>query len=91
MIGATSPAVDARMVVAGFNSSEIVALNSINGRVAWSDSLTIRTTRLHPCRANAIVGRPVIDGDRVFAVSPGAHGQLICVPVNVFGRRYRLD
>ena len=49
VIGATSPAVDSRMVVAGFNSGEIVALNSINGRVAWSDSLTSRATQITPC------------------------------------------
>ena len=37
------------MVVAGFNSGEIVALNSINGRVAWSDSLTKLFTQVTPC------------------------------------------
>jgi outer membrane protein assembly factor BamB len=90
VIGATSPAVDSRMVVAGFNSGEIVALNSINGRVAWSDSLTSRATQITPLsELNAIVGRPVIDGDRVFAVSHG--GRMVSIDMRTGERIWTTD
>ena len=90
VIGATSPAVDSRMVVAGFNSGEIVALNSINGRVAWTDSLTSRSTQITPLsELNAIVGRPVIDGDRVFAVSHG--GRMVSIDMRTGERIWTAD
>ena len=90
VIGATSPAVDPRMVVAGFNSGEIVALNSINGRVAWTDSLTSRSTQITPLsELNAIVGRPVIDGDRVFAVSHG--GRMVSIDMRTGERIWTAD
>ena len=90
VIGATSPAIDSRMVVAGFNSGEIVALNSINGRVAWSDSLTSRATQITPLsELNAIVGRPVIDGDRVFAVSHG--GRMVSIDMRTGERIWTAD
>ena len=78
------------MVVAGFNSGEIVALNSINGRVAWSDSLTSRATQITPLsELNAIVGRPVIDGDRVFAVSHG--GRMVSIDMRTGERIWTAD
>ena len=90
VIGATSPAVDARMVVAGFNSGEVVALNSLNGRVAWSDSLTSRAIQITPLsELNAIVGRPVIDGDRVFAVSHG--GRMVSIDMRTGERIWTAD
>ena len=90
VIGATSPAVDSRMVVAGFNSGEVVALNSINGRVAWSDSLTSRATQITPLsELNAIVGRPVIDGDKVFAVSHG--GRMVSIDMRTGERIWTAD
>lgn len=72
IIGATSVAVNEQIVVAGFNSGEVVALNSVNGAVLWTDSLTSRGTQVTPLsKLNAIVGRPVIDRDRVFVTSHG--------------------
>jgi outer membrane protein assembly factor BamB len=72
IIGATSVAVNEQIVVAGFNSGEVVALNSVNGAVLWTDSLTSRGTQVTPLsKLNAIVGRPVIDRDRVIVTSHG--------------------
>jgi len=72
IIGATSVAVNDQIVVAGFNSGEVVALSPINGNVLWTDSLTSRGTQVTPLsKLNAIVGRPVIDRDRVIVTSHG--------------------
>ena len=72
IIGATSVAVNEQLVVAGFNSGEVVALSPINGNVLWTDSLTSRGTQVTPLsKLNAIVGRPVIDRDRVIVSSHG--------------------
>ncbi|MCH1542070.1 MAG: PQQ-binding-like beta-propeller repeat protein [Alphaproteobacteria bacterium] len=72
IIGATSVAVSDQIVVAGFNSGEVVALSPINGNVLWTDSLTSRGTQVTPLsKLNAIVGRPVIDRDWVIVTSHG--------------------
>jgi outer membrane protein assembly factor BamB len=72
IIGATSVAVNEQIVVAGFNSGEVVALSPVNGNVLWTDSLTSRGTQVTPLsKLNAIVGRPVIDRDRVIVTSHG--------------------
>lgn len=72
IMGATSAAVNEQAVVAGFNSGEVVALSPINGQVAWSESLTSRGTQVTPLsQLNAIVGRPVIDRDRIYVTSHG--------------------
>jgi len=72
IIGATSVAVNEQVVIAGFNSGEVVALSPVNGNVLWTDSLTSRGTQVTPLsKLNAIVGRPVIDRDRVIVTSHG--------------------
>lgn len=69
---ASSPAVSDQIVVAGFNSGEVLALGTINGALSWSDSLTSRATQITPLsELNAIVGRPVIDRDRAIVTSHG--------------------
>lgn len=77
ILSASSPAVVGNLVVAGFSSGEIIALRANNGTVNWSDSLS-RAGQLTPLSdLNPIVGRPVIDRDRVFAVSHG--GRMVAV------------
>lgn len=72
IMGATSAAVNEQAVVAGFNSGEVVALSPVNGQVAWQSSLTSRGTQVTPLsQLNAIVGRPVIDRDRIYVTSHG--------------------
>lgn len=69
ILGGASPAVDAGVVVAPYSSGELFALKAENGRVVWSDSLS-RTRRLTPLGSlSAILGRPVIDRGRVYAIS----------------------
>ena len=72
VMGATSAAVNDQIVVAGFNGGEVTALSPVNGQVAWNESLTSRGTQVTPLsQLNAIVGRPVIDRDRVYVTSHG--------------------
>ncbi len=69
LLGGTSPAVEGEIVVAAYNSGELFALRVENGRVLWSDSLAA-TRNVDPVSGLAdIRGRPVIDRDRVFAIS----------------------
>lgn len=71
ILGAASPALSGQSVIAAFSSGELFALRTENGSISWSDSLT-RTGRLTPLSSiNDIDGEPVVDGDRVFAISHG--------------------
>jgi len=69
LLGAASPAVEGDIVIVPYTSGEIYALRVENGRVLWSDNLATA----QPLGAlNSIAdvrGQPVIDRDRVFAVS----------------------
>jgi outer membrane protein assembly factor BamB len=69
LLGAASPAVEGDVVVVPYSSGELFGLRIENGRVLWSDSLATA----QPLGAlNSIAdvrGQPVIDRDRVFAVS----------------------
>ena len=90
ILSASSPAVSEQTVVAGFNSGEVAALRTINGTVSWSDSLTSRATQVTPLsELNAIVGRPVIDRDRVFAVSHG--GRMTSIDLRTGERIWTID
>ena len=72
ILASSSPAVSDQMVVAGFNSGEVSALNTINGSTIWNDSLSSRATQVTPLsELNTIIGRPVIDRDRVYVTSHG--------------------
>lgn len=69
ILAATSPAVAGSIVIAPFSSGELFALRAENGTVLWSDSLTRTGNMTSLSELNDIAGRPVIDGDRVFAIS----------------------
>ncbi len=69
LLGGASPAVEGEIVVVAYNSGELFALRVENGRPLWSDSLAASRT-INPMTGLAdIRGRPVIDRDRVFAIS----------------------
>jgi outer membrane protein assembly factor BamB len=69
LLGGASPAVEGEIVVVAYNSGELYALRVENGRPLWSDSLAASRT-VDPMSGLAdIRGRPVIDRDRVFAIS----------------------
>lgn len=90
ILSASSPAVNDQIVVAGFNSGEVIALRTLNGSVNWSDSLSARSMQVTPMsELVAIVGRPVIDRDRVFAVSHG--GRMVAIDVRSGERVWTAD
>jgi len=90
VMGASSPAVTDQVVVAGFNSGEVVSLRVLNGTPNWSDSLSSRSTQVTPMsELTAIVGRPVIDRDRVFAVSHG--GRMLSIDLRSGERAWTVD
>lgn len=69
ILAATSPAVAGSIVVVPYSSGELFALRVENGTVLWSDSLTRTGNLTSLSELNDIAGRPVIDRDRVFAIS----------------------
>ena len=78
------------MVVAGFSSGEVASLSIVNGTAIWNDSLSSRATQVTPLsELNAIVGRPVIDRDRVFVTSHG--GRTAAIDVRTGERIWTAD
>lgn len=69
ILAATSPAVTGSIVIAPYSSGELFALRAENGTVLWSDSLTRTGNLTSLSELNDIAGRPVADGDRVYAIS----------------------
>ena len=69
LVGAASPAVSGSTVVAPYSSGEIFALLAENGRELWSDNLATRDRTDQASDLADIRAMPVIDGDRVFAIS----------------------
>lgn len=82
VLGLPAPAVAGSVVVAGFGSGDLLALNTESGEVLWSDNLGATGSGLS--QLSAIVGMPVIDRDRVFAGSLGGIVLSIDLPT---GRR----
>lgn len=77
LLGGASPAVAGEVVVVAYSSGELYALTVQNGRALWSDNLA-GTRGIDAVSSLAdIRGRPVIDRDRVFAVSHSGRMQAI--------------
>ncbi len=69
LLGASSPAVNDATVVVAYSSGELFGLRSQNGRVVWSEVLSMaRKTGALPAIAD-IRGLPVINDGRVYAIS----------------------
>jgi len=69
LMGAASPAVVGDSVVVAYASGEVYNLRAENGRVSWNYALTT-PTQIGALPAIAdIRGLPVVDHDRVFAIS----------------------
>jgi outer membrane protein assembly factor BamB len=84
LLGAASPAVDGDTVIVPYSSGELFALRVENGRPLWSDNLAaIRRADAVSALAD-IIGRPVIDRGRVYAISHS--GRMVAIDA-VSGRR----
>jgi len=89
LLGAASPAVEGDIVIVPYTSGELFALRVENGRVLWSDNLATA----QPLGAlNSIAdvrGQPVIDRDRVFAVSQS--GLMVAIDLRTGDRVWEQD
>ncbi|HXQ50937.1 MAG TPA: PQQ-binding-like beta-propeller repeat protein [Stellaceae bacterium] len=89
LLGAASPAVEGDVVVVPYSSGELFGLRVENGRVLWSDNLATA----QPLGAlNSIAdvrGQPVIDRDRVFAVSNS--GLMVAIDLRTGDRVWEQD
>jgi outer membrane protein assembly factor BamB len=89
ILAATSPAVQGPIVIAPYSSGELFALRTENGTVLWSDSLTRTGNLTSLSELNDIAGRPVIDGDRVVAISHS--GRLVSIDLRTGERVWTRD
>jgi outer membrane protein assembly factor BamB len=89
LAGSASPAVQGDVVVAPFSSGDIMAFRVDNGRVIWTDNLSV--TRRFDALSNLsdIRGRPIIDGDRVFAISHS--GLMVSIDLRTGERAWEQD
>ena len=71
LLGHAAPAFAEGLVVAGFESGELVAVTADAGTLAWSDNLSSAAGRSSVLDLAAIRGLPVIDRGRVYATGEG--------------------
>jgi outer membrane protein assembly factor BamB len=69
LLGGASAAVEGEVVIAPFSSGELDALEVENGLPLWSDNLASARHVDAVAALADIRGRPVVDGDHVFAAS----------------------
>jgi len=84
VLGGASPAVDRGVVVVAYTSGELIALKVENGRVLWQDALITASRTDVVSGLSGIRGRPIIDRDRVIAISNA--GLLVAIDLRT-GRR----
>ncbi|MFQ5958479.1 MAG: PQQ-binding-like beta-propeller repeat protein [Alphaproteobacteria bacterium] len=84
LMGAATPAAGSGLVIAAYSSGEVFALRADNGRVLWSDALAFRTRMGALASLADINGSPVIDRDRVYAVSHA--GRLVAISLRTGDR-----
>ena len=90
LIGSTVPAVsEDGIIIVPYPSGDIYALREENGAVLWQDSLAaLRRTTVLGSIAD-IRGAPVIDGDRVYAVSYS--GRMLALDLKRGGRLWEQE
>jgi outer membrane protein assembly factor BamB len=71
VLGLPAPALGEGLLIAGFGSGDLVALNPTGGAVIWSDSLAASRGRNSLADLSTILGRTAIKSGRAFAASMG--------------------
>ena len=69
VLGSSSPAIDEGTLIAAFASGELLALRAANGQLAWQDALTRTGSLTALATLNDIVGQPVVERGRVYAIN----------------------
>jgi outer membrane protein assembly factor BamB len=89
LLGGGSPAVKDNIVVVAYSSGEVYALGVDKGEVLWTDSL-ISSLRVDSISAIPhIRARPIIDDDKVYAVSHG--GRTVALDLKTGARLWQQD
>lgn len=89
LAGGASPAVAGDLVVVPYSSGELYALRVENGRALWSDSLAAAQPVGALSSLADIRGAPVIDRDRVFAISHS--GLMVAIDLRTGDRVWEQD
>ncbi len=89
LLGAASPAIEGDVVVVPYTSGELFGLRVENGRVLWSDNLATAQPLGALNSIAAVRGQPVIDRDRVFAVSNS--GLMVAIDLRTGDRVWEQD
>jgi outer membrane protein assembly factor BamB len=89
LLGGASPAVAGDTVVVPYSSGEIYALRVDNGRPLWNDSLAATQPVGALSSLADIRGAPVIDRDRVFALSHS--GLMVAIDLRTGDRVWEQD
>ncbi len=89
LLGGGKVACYGETVIVAYTSGEVHALNSVNGQVLWSDTITpvarIDTVTSIP----HIRARPVIDDNQVFIISHG--GRMTCIDFKTGVRQWQKE
>jgi outer membrane protein assembly factor BamB len=89
LLGAASPAVEGDIVVVPYSSGEIFALRVENGRPLWTDNLATAQPMGALSALADVRGQPVIDRDRVFALSHS--GLMVSIDLRTGDRVWEQD
>ena len=84
VLGGASPAVGKGVAIVAYTSGELIAFKVENGRILWQDVLAANNRPGTLSSLSGIRGRPIIDRDRVFAISNA--GVLVSIDLRT-GRR----
>ncbi len=89
LLGSASPAIGAGSVVSAYSSGQLTALLADNGRNLWTDSLAGVRRASEVADMADIRGLPVVDRDRVFAVSNS--GPMVSVEMRTGARAWERE
>ncbi len=89
LLGAAAPAAVKGLVVAAYSSGEIYLLRADSGRIVWRDGLAVGRRMSAVASLSDINGDPVIDRDRVYAISQS--GQLAAIGLKSGTRLWEQD
>jgi outer membrane protein assembly factor BamB len=84
-----SPAVAQGFVVIPTTAGEIIAFTASDGLEAWSDALTSNDPTATTTNIGSVAGRPVIEGNQVFAISNA--GRMAAYALNSGERQWSRD
>jgi len=79
ILGSPSAAVSGDTLIVPYSSGELFALRVENGQEIWNDTLTRTLSNTALANISDIAGRPVIDRDRVFAISHA--GRMVSIDI----------